>query len=134
MLRYEGPGAIPMRSVLLRPTCLVAVVFALVLTIALGGLSLFTWLEFKRIESIRAHVNRTSLFQESLVILKDLQVEVATTGHLPGPAKLRTVREDLAQILIKSAPVRSYMPKRTLNHLLTQLSNQRREVSERCLW
>src|ERR1700682_1090778 len=101
MLRTEDLGASPLNSILLRPTRLVAVVFALVLLLALGTLSLFTWLDFKRIESIRAHVNRTSLFQESLVILKDLQVEVATTGHLPDSAKLRAVRDDLAQIPIK---------------------------------
>ena len=115
-----------MKSLLLRPTRLVAVVFALVLMLALGGLSLFTWLDFKRIESIRAHVNRTSLFQESLVILKDLQVGVATTGHLPDPTKLRTVRDDLAQIPVRGAPVRSYMLARLeqLNALLTQAQTQ----------
>jgi two-component system NtrC family sensor kinase len=126
MLRNEDLGAIPMKSALLRPIRLVAVVFALVLVLALGALSLFTWLDFKRIESIRAHVNRTSLFQESLVILKDLQAEVATTGHLPDPAKLRTVRDDLVQIPIKGAPVRSYMLERLerLNGLLTQAQTQ----------
>src|SRR5258708_1698769 len=126
MLRNEDPGAIPMKSVLLRPMRMVAVVFALVLMLALGVLSLFTWLDFKRIESVRAHVNRTSLFQESLVTLKDLQAEVATTGHRPDPAKLRTVGDDLAQIPVRGAPVRSYMLERLarLNGLLTQARTQ----------
>ena len=88
-----------MKSVLVRPTRLVAVVFALVLTLALGALSLFTWLDFKRIESIRSHVNRTSLLQESLVILKDLQLQVASIGRAPDPDKLQLVRADLAQIV-----------------------------------
>jgi signal transduction histidine kinase len=126
MLRNENPGAIPMKSVLLRPTRVVAVVFVLVLMLALGVLSLFTWLDFKRIESIRSHVNRTSLIQESVVILKDLQVQIISTGHAPDPAMLSRVRDNLAQIPIKGAPVGSYMLERLerLNGLLTQAQTQ----------
>ncbi len=126
MLRNEDPGAITMKSVLLRPTRLVAVVSALVLMLALGALSLFTWLDFKRIESIRAHENRTSLLQESLVILKDVQLQVATNGRAPDPERLQAVRADLAQIPVKGAPVRSYTLERLdrLDHLLTQAETQ----------
>src|SRR5215468_884558 len=112
MLDDEDSGSTPMKSLLLRPTRLVAVVFALVLTIALGALSLFTWLDYKRVESIRAHVNRTTLFQESFVILKDLQLQTAEGKVPPNPDQLRKVREDLALIPIKGGPVRSYMTER----------------------
>jgi nitrogen fixation/metabolism regulation signal transduction histidine kinase len=122
MLRDEDPGSMPMKSLLLRPTRLVAVVFALVLTIALGALSLFTWLDYKRVESIRAHVNRTTLFQESFVILKDLQLQTAEGKVPPNPDQLRKVREDLALIPIKGGPIGSYMTERLqrLNELMTQ--------------
>ena len=115
-----------MKSLLLRPTQLVALVFVLVLTLALGALSLFTWLDFKRIESIRAHVNRTSLLQESLGVLKDVQLQVATRGSSPDRGKLEVVRSDLAQIPIKGGPVRSYTRERLdrLDRLLTQAETQ----------
>src|ERR1700687_1505824 len=105
MLRNEDPGAITMKSVLLRPTRLVAVVFALVLMLALGALSLFTWLDFKRVESIRAHVNRTSLLEESLVRLKDLQLRIAANGRTSESGSLQAVRARLTQIPIKGGPV-----------------------------
>ncbi len=126
MRRDKDPGSIPMKSVLLRPTRLVAVVFALVLTLALGALSLFTWLDFKRIESIRAHVNRTSLLEDSLVILKDLQLQLALNGRASAPGRLQAVRADLAQISLKGAPVRSYMLERLdrLERLLMQAETQ----------
>ena len=126
MLRNEDPGAIPMKSVLLRPTRLVAVVFALVLMLALGALSLFTWLDFKRIESIRAHENRTSLLQESLVILKDLQLQAASNRGAPALESLQRARADLAQIPVKGGPVRSYTLERLdrLERLLTQAETQ----------
>jgi two-component system NtrC family sensor kinase len=115
-----------MKSLLLRPTRLVALVFVLVLTLALGALSLFTWLDFKRIESIRAHVNRTSLLQESLSILKEIQLQVATTRSSPERGKLAAVRADLEQIPVKGGPVRSYTRERLdrLDHLLTQAETQ----------
>jgi two-component system, NtrC family, sensor kinase len=126
MLRDKDPGSIPMKSVLLRPTRLVAVVFALVLMLALGTLSLFTWLDFKRIESIRAHVNRTSLLEDSLIILKDLQLQLALNGRASDPGRLQAVRADLAQIPLKGAPVRSYMLERLarLERLLMQAETQ----------
>lgn len=115
-----------MKSLLLRPTRLVALVFVLVLTLALGALSSFTWLDFKRIESIRAHVNRTSLLQESLIVLKEAQLQAATTGSSPDRGKLAVVRADLAQIPIKGGPVGSYTLERLdrLDHLLTQAETQ----------
>lgn len=126
MLRDEDPGAIPMKSLLLRPTRLVAVVFALVLTVALGALSLFTWLDYKRVESIRAHVNRTTLLQESFMILKDLQLQTAAGKAAANAAQLRKVRDDLTLIPIKGGPIRSYMTERLrrLNELLTQAETQ----------
>src|SRR4029079_4687606 len=123
MLRDQPSDAIPMKAVLLRPTRLVAVFFELVLLIALGALSLFTWLDFKRIESIRSHVNRTTLLQESLIVLKDEQVKLASTGGMPDAAVLRKARDALAQVPIKGAPVRAYMRERLdrLDALLTQV-------------
>jgi two-component system, NtrC family, sensor kinase len=126
MQRDTDPGAISMKALLLRPTQLVALVFVLVLTLALGALSLFTWLDFKRIESIRAHVNRTSLLQESLSVLKEVQLQVATHGSSPDRSRLEAVRADLAQIPIKGGPVRSYTRERLdrLDRLLTQAETE----------
>ena len=128
MPRDTDPRAISMRSLLLRPTQLVALVFVLVLTLALGALSLFTWLDFKRIESIRAHVNRTSLLQDSLSILKEVQLQVATSGASPDRGKLEAVHADLTQIPLKGGPVRSYTRERLerLDRLLTQAQTQPR--------
>jgi signal transduction histidine kinase len=115
-----------MKALLLRPTQLVALVLVLVLTLALGALSLFTWLDFKRIESIRAHVSRTTLLQESLSVLKEVQLQVATRGPSPDRTKLEVVRSDLAQIPIKGGPIRSYTRERLdrLDRLLTQAQTQ----------
>ena len=115
-----------MKFILLRPTWLVGVVFALVLTLALGTLSLFTWLDFKRIESIRAHVNRTSLLEDSVVVLKDLQLRLASGEHTSDPEKLQAVRADLDQIPVKGAPVGTYMRERLdqLKRLLAQAETQ----------
>jgi signal transduction histidine kinase len=115
-----------MKSLLLRPTRLVALLLVLALTLALGAMSLFTWLDFKRIESIRAHVNRTYLLQESLSILKEIQLQIATSRASPERAKLAAVRADLDQIPVKGGPVRSYTRERLdrLNQLLTQAETQ----------
>lgn len=126
MLRSKDPGAVSMKSILLRPTWLVGIVFALVLTLALGTLSLFTWLDFKRIESIRAHVNRTTLLEDSVVILKDLQLRLAAGGRTPDPEKMRAVRADLDQIPVRGGPVGSYMRERLdqLKGMLAQAETQ----------
>jgi len=126
MPRDKDPGAISMKSLLLRPTRLVALLLVLALTMALGAMSLFTWLDFKRIESIRAHVNRTYLLQESLSILKEIQLQIATNKPVPEAAKLAAVRADLNQIPIKGGPVRAYTRERLdrLNQLLTQAETQ----------
>jgi two-component system NtrC family sensor kinase len=115
-----------MKSVLLRPTRWVAVVFVLVLMLALGSLSLFTWLDFKRVASIRSHVNRTSLIEASLVIVKDLQMDALSSGRPPDSARLRDVRKHLAQVPVQGAPVRAYMRERLerLERLLTQSQTQ----------
>ncbi|HVY08370.1 MAG TPA: HAMP domain-containing sensor histidine kinase [Burkholderiales bacterium] len=111
-----------MKSILLRPTRLVGVAAALALTIALGALSLLTWLDYKRIVSIRAHVNRTSLLEDSVVVLKDVHLRVATTGTPPAAADLARVRADLEQIPVRGGPAGSYMQQRLaqLNALLEQ--------------
>ena len=115
-----------MKSLLLRPTRLVALLLVLALTLALGAMSLFTWLDFKRIESIRAHVNRTYLLQESLSILKEIQLQIATSRASPERTKLAAVRADLDQIPTKGGPVRSYTRDRLdrLHQLLTQAETE----------
>jgi signal transduction histidine kinase len=126
MPRDIDPRAISMRSLLQRPTRLVALVFVLMLTLALGALSLFTWLDFKRIESIRAHVNRTSLLQESLSVLKEVQLQVATRGASPERGELEAARIALTQIPVKGGPIRSYTRERLdrLEQLLTEAETQ----------
>jgi two-component system, NtrC family, sensor kinase len=123
MPRDKDPPAISMKSLLLRPIRLVALVFVLVLTLALGALTLFTWLDFKRVESIRSHHNRTFLLGESLSNLKEVQLAVATSGSFAEPAKLEAVRSHLAQIPIKGGPVRTYTLERLdrLEQLLSQV-------------
>lgn len=120
MSRPEHPEAVPMKSILLRPTRLVGVVLALALLAALGSLSLFTWLDFERIQSIRSHVNRTSLLEDSLIRLKDLH-----EGEI-DPGKLQAVRGYLSQIPVKGAPVGTYMHDRLeqLERLLGQAEQQ----------
>jgi C4-dicarboxylate-specific signal transduction histidine kinase len=115
-----------MKALLLRPTQLLALIFVLVLTLALGALSLFTWLDFKRIESIRAHVNRTTLLEQSLGVLKEVQLKVATRDSSPDREKLELARSDLAQIPIRGGPIRSYTRERLdrLDRLLTQAETQ----------
>src|SRR5262249_31666853 len=122
----RDPRSLSMRSLLQRPTRLVALVFVLVLTLALGVLSLFTWLDFKRIESIRAHENRTFLLEQSLGILKEVQLHAAAGRPSPDHAKLQAVRADLAQIPVKGGPVRAYMREHLdqLEKLLTQIETR----------
>src|SRR5262249_17905278 len=126
MPEERDPRSLSMKSLLLRPTRFMALVFVLVLTLALGALSLFTWLDFKRIESIRAHENRTFLLQQSLSILKELQLQAATGGPASVHVKLQVVRSDLAQIPVKGGPVRTYMREHLeqLENLLTQAEAQ----------
>src|SRR5690349_8541589 len=101
----------PMKSLLLRPIRLVAITFALVLTLALAALALFTSLDFSRVESIRAHVNRTYLLQSSLTALKDVQLQVARGGSPPA-AELEKVRSALTQSPIRGGPIRSFTRER----------------------
>src|SRR5579859_4273657 len=126
MLRNEDVGAIPMKSILLRPTRLVGVVLVLVLMLALSTLTFFTWLDFKRIESIRAHVNRTSLLDDSLVALKDFQLKFKADGRASDMGKLQAAHADLDQIPVKGAPVGAYMRERLdrLKQLLEQAGTQ----------
>ena len=115
-----------MKALLLRPTQLLVLTFVLALTLALGALSLFTWLDFKRIESIRAHVNRTTLLEESLSVLKEVQLKLATRDSSPDREKLELARSDLAQIPTRGGPIRAYTRERLdrLDRLLTQAETQ----------
>jgi len=126
MLRDADIRAISMKSLLLRPTRLVAFVLVLVLTLALGALSLFTWLDFKRIESIRSHENRTFLLEESRRILEEVQLRVVMGAPTPDRIQLEAVRSHLAQIPIKGGPVGTYMREHLerLDQLLTQAETQ----------
>ena len=92
------------KSVLVRPIQLAVAVFALMLTIALAALALLTWLDFKRVESIRSHVNRTELLEQSAALIKDAQA-LAATGSIPPQAKIAQVWDRLAQIPIRGGPV-----------------------------
>lgn len=109
------------KSVLVRPIQLVVVVFALTLTLALAALALFTWLDFKRVESIRAHVNRTELLEQSASLLKEAQALAAQSSTAPT-AKIAQIWDKLAQIPIRGAPVRQVTGERLarLDTLLQQ--------------
>ncbi|PWT76208.1 MAG: two-component sensor histidine kinase [Proteobacteria bacterium] len=126
MPRDLDPATIPMKSLLLRPARWVALVFALVLIVALGALSLFTWLDFERTQSIRSHVNRTSLLQQSLMQLKGIQLQMVTQKGPPDRVKLDAARAALGQIPTKGAPIGSYMAERLgrLNRLLALAETQ----------
>src|SRR5262252_8471004 len=130
MQRERDPRSISMKSLLLRPTRLMAFVLVLALTLALGALSLFTWLDFKRIESIRAHENRTFLLEDSRGILEEVQLRVATSASSPNRAQLEAVRADLAQIPVKGGPVGTYMREHLdkLEQLLSQAETQPRDA------
>ena len=130
MQRDRDPRSISMKSLLLRPTRLMAFVLVLALTLALGALSLFTWLDFKRIESIRAHENRTFLLEDSRGILEEVQLRVATSASSADRAQLEAVRAGLAQIPVKGGPVGTYMREHLdkLEQLLSQAETQPRDA------
>jgi len=109
------------KSVLVRPIQLAVVVFALTLTLALAALALFTWLDFKRVESIRSHVNRTELLEQSASLLKEAQA-LAAASSTPPNAKIAQIWDKLAQIPIRGAPVREVTRQRLaqLDGLLKQ--------------
>src|SRR5215470_12781233 len=126
MPEERDPRSLSMKSLLLRPTRLMALVFVLVLTLALGALSLFTWLDFKRIESIRSHENRTFLLEESRRILEEVQLRAVMGVSSPDRIQLEAVRSHLAQIPVKGGPVGTYMREHLdrLDQLLTQAETQ----------
>jgi two-component system, NtrC family, sensor kinase len=109
------------KSVLGRPIQLTVVVFALTLTFALAALALFTWLDFKRVESIRSHVTRTELLQQSAALLKEAQ-SLAAGSPEAFKAKLPPIWDTLSQIPIRGAPVKQTTRERLaqLDALLTQ--------------
>jgi two-component system, NtrC family, sensor kinase len=111
-----------MKSLLVRPIQLLALVFAFSLLAALGVLALFTWTDFERVESVRARVNRTRLLQASELVLKDAQVQLATKTFAGGPDRFAAVRGYLGQIPVSGAPVGPVMRERLtqMEQLLTQ--------------
>jgi C4-dicarboxylate-specific signal transduction histidine kinase len=122
MLQQPRPRA---KSVLMRPIQLAISVFALTLTLALAALALFTWLDFKRVESIRSHVNRTELLQQSASLLK--QAQALTAQNAPPPrALIVQIWDTLTQIPIRGAPVGPITRERLtqLDKLLQQAQTQ----------
>ena len=118
-------ASIPMKSLLLRPTQLVALVFALALMLALAGLASFTWLDYKRIDAIRARVNRTVLLQESEMVLMEAQLQVISgSAPLDRPGFV-ALRAKLAQIPLQGTPVGPVTVERLsqLDRLLTSAEN-----------
>ena len=109
------------QSVLGRPIQLAVVAFALTLTCALAALALLTWLDFKRVESIRSHVNRTELLEQSAALLKEAQ-SLAAENSTVFKSKLPQIRDRLSQIPIRGAPVKETTRERLaqLDSLLTQ--------------
>jgi signal transduction histidine kinase len=120
MLMSQEPE-VQAKSVLVRPIQLAVAVFALTLTFALAALALFTWLDFKRVESIRSHVNRTELLEQSASLLKEAQA-LAAAGSTTPKAKIGQIWDRLAQIPIRGAPVRGVTRERLarLDSLLKQ--------------
>jgi signal transduction histidine kinase len=116
----------PMKSLLVRPIQLLALVFALSLSAALGVLALFTWSDFQRVESVRAHVNRTRLLQSSEIVLKDAQLQLATGTFANGPGRFAAVRQYLGQIPILGGPVGPTMTERLaqMDQILTLADTQ----------
>jgi len=115
-----------MKSLLLRPTRLVALVFAVVLTIVLGTVAVMAWMDFTRVEAVRSRVNRTNLLQQSLMILKEAELEVVANGSPPKREKVDAVRAHLAQIPLIGGPVGPVMQERLalMDELLTQAQTQ----------
>jgi signal transduction histidine kinase len=93
------------KSVFLRPAQMMALVLAVLLTLALVSLGLFAWFDFERVEAIRSRVNRTRLLQESQMLLKDAEVRASSgAAGTPGPT-LAAVKARLAEIPTLGAPV-----------------------------
>lgn len=115
-----------MKSLLVRPIQLLALVFAMSLLAALGVLALFTWSDFDRVESVRARVNRTRLLQASEIVLKDAQLQLATGGFTGGADRFSAVRTQLGQIPVIGGPVGPVMHERLaqLDRLLTLADTQ----------
>lgn len=101
----QSPLAASMKSLLLRPAQAVAVVFALMLSLALVGLALAAWLDMQRIEAVRARVNRTQLLQECQRLLAEQQMRIATGSTAVDPRRLEEVRALLAQLPARGGPI-----------------------------
>ena len=115
-------GAVPMRSLLVRPLQLLASVFSLTLLLALGALALFAWLDFERIQFVRAHVNRTELLEDCQIVLKEAERQLATGSFTGGAEKLARVRGYLGLVPVSGGPVGPVTRERLqqLERLLTQ--------------
>jgi len=112
MPQSQIAGAASMKSLLVRPIQLLALVFTLSLLAALGVLALFTWSDYDRIESVRARVNRTRLLQASEIVLKDAQLELATGAFRGGADRFSEVRRQLGQIPVLGGPLGPVMKDR----------------------
>jgi signal transduction histidine kinase len=126
MVPQESHGALPMKSLFVRPIQLLAVVFVLTLLSALGALALVTWLNFQRIDSVRSHVNRTFLLQDSQLALKQIELELASGSAAAEPERLAVVRHNLELIPVKGSPVGPWTQDRLrqLDGLLTQAQRE----------
>ena len=125
-MAYPKTPAASMKSLLLRPAQAVALVFALTLTLALGALTLTTWFDLKRVETIRARVNRTYLLQESEMLLEEEQLRVAKGAAAPLEVNLDKVRSLLAQLPARGGPIGTFTRERMeeLDGLLAQARSQ----------
>ncbi len=101
-----------MKSLLLRPTQAVALVFALTLVVALGALALSAWVDLQRVETIRSRVNRTQLLQQSGTLLKEEQLRVANGAGTAQPGNLDRARALLAQLPVRGGPIGSFTRER----------------------
>lgn len=115
-----------MKSVLLRPVQAVTLVFALMLTLALGALATTTWFNLNRVEAVRARVMRTQLLQQTDILIKEEQLRLAS-GQSTGLADdLWRVRTLLAELPIRTGPIGSFTRERMieLDALLRQANAQ----------
>jgi two-component system NtrC family sensor kinase len=126
MPQSKSTGVAPMKSLLVRPIQLLALVFALSLLAALGVLALFTSADFDRVESVRARVNRTRLLQASEIVLKDAQLQLASGAFTGSADRFAVVRQHLSQIPVLGGPVGPVMRERIaqLEQLLALADSQ----------
>lgn len=97
-----------MKSLLLRPIRAITLVFVLMLTVALGALATTTWFNLKRIDTVRARVNRTQLLQQTAVLIEEAQLRVARDAASPERLRLDRIRALLAQLPQRGGPIGTF--------------------------